>query len=414
MALATALLLPISALASGAAVADQARSGSSVLTSDLADHPSAKAKKKKRKPKVATKANSISVRVLPQIAQAGKGAASPANAQVVLPVSVKPVRRTALVLEVKSGRKWKTLRKANSAANGQHVFTAAAKRGSSAAQYRVRVGKRVSKALSTKQWLTPSFSDTFSGSSLSKAWNHRGTHYNEAVRTCSKGDPRATRVANGTLRLSVLKDPDRGELCTPTSGSATGQYAYRLNGHVGTKGAYSFTYGIAAARVRFPKDSGQHAAFWLQVENPDLRTVNPKINGSEIDVIESYGIDSGKGAKSLGLTTGVHRYSTVDGKTVTYPEGGWVKNAAQYLSGPKDSFHGGYHVFSVEWTPKYYIYRVDGKEYWRTTKDISGTPQFPVLSNLSSDYELNRLKGDAKGLPQHMDVDWIRVWETKH
>ena len=41
---------------------------------------------------------------------------------------------------------------------------------------------------------------------------------------------------------------------------------------------------------------------------------------------------------------------------------------------------------------------------------VSGQPQYPILSLLSSDYELSQL-GSEKKLPQHMYVDWIRVWE---
>ena len=68
-------------------------------------------------------------------------------------------------------------------------------------------------------------------------------------------------------------------------------------------------------------------------------------------------------------------------------------------------------MFSVEWTPQVYIFRIDGKESWRTTAGISGVKQFPILSLLSSDYELDDLGGD-KRLPQRMYVDWVQFWET--
>ena len=401
-ALSAALLLPVSAASLGAA--DPGPDSTHIVS---ADEPSAKA------PKVSKKAKSISIRLLPQIAQPSRRVASPANAKIVVLTTVTPKRRTSVTLQVKAGKKWKKVSSATTGRNGQHVFLAAPKQRGKSASYRVRVGKRASKPASTSRWLKPSFSDAFNGTALGKGWNHRSTDYNTTTRKCSRGDSRAVRVQDGTVRLSVLKDPSRQDKCTAMrAGKSTGKYAYRLNGHIGTQSSYAFTYGFAAARVKFPKESGQHAAFWLQVDKPDLRTINPKINGSEIDVIESYGMNAGNVDKSLGLTTGVQRYSTLNGKTVTHPDGGWVKNSAQYLTGKKDSFDGAYHVFSVEWSPEYYIYRVDGKEYWRTHKGISGTAQFPVLSILSSDYEIYRLKGDTKKLPQHMYVDWLQVWET--
>ncbi len=86
--------------------------------------------------------------------------------------------------------------------------------------------------------------------------------------------------------------------------------------------------------------------------------------------------------------------------------GGWIKKPGQY--GGKWSTR--YHVFSVEWTPKRYVFRIDGQEIYRTSKGVSGQEQYLILSLLSSDYELSALGGDGK-LPQTMDVDWVRTWE---
>jgi hypothetical protein len=69
-------------------------------------------------------------------------------------------------------------------------------------------------------------------------------------------------------------------------------------------------------------------------------------------------------------------------------------------------------VFSVEWTPSAYIFRIDGQETGRITKGISRVPEYPILSLLSSDYELKKL-GDEKNLPQTMQVDWIRTWQDQ-
>ena len=35
---------------------------------------------------------------------------------------------------------------------------------------------------------------------------------------------------------------------------------------------------------------------------------------------------------------------------------------------------------------------------------------FPILSLLSSDYELENLGSESK-LPQHSFVDWMQIWE---
>ncbi len=58
--------------------------------------------------------------------------------------------------------------------------------------------------------------------------------------------------------------------------------------------------------------------------------------------------------------------------------------------------------------PEGYIFRIDGKETGRITKGVSGVAEYPILSLLSSDYELKKM-GDEKNLPQTMSVDWIHT-----
>ena len=57
-------------------------------------------------------------------------------------------------------------------------------------------------------------------------------------------------VRDGILRLLVKKSP-------------AGPNRF-LNGHIATQGKFSFTRGVAAARIRFERGKGQHGAFWMQ------------------------------------------------------------------------------------------------------------------------------------------------------
>ena len=81
----------------------------------------------------------------------------------------------------------------------------------------------------------------------------------------------------------------------------------------------------------------------------------------------------------------------------------------RYLSDKKDGWSKRYHVFSVEWSPTAYVFRIDGQVTHRIKGQTSGREEFLILSLLSSDYELPRFNGE---LPEHMEVDWARVWET--
>ena len=162
----------------------------------------------------------------------------------------------------------------------------------------------------------------------------------------------------------------------------------------------AFKYGFAAARVKMHKQRGQHSSFWLQpqVSHPG----KPRKAGAEIDVIEYFGNKHPQG----GLTSFIHWKR---GNRVV-KTGSWIKKPKTFLKNRRDGWSKNYHVFSVEWTPKMYVFRIDGKETWRTRAGVSGQPQYPILSLLASDYELSLMKD--KQLPQHMYVDWLRIWQA--
>jgi beta-glucanase (GH16 family) len=256
----------------------------------------------------------------------------------------------------------------------------------------------MSNTVSTERWLNPTWTDEFTGNLLSKDWTHRGNTYEpQSFRSCSRGNAKAVRVGGGAVRLSVLRDRTRLTKCPALKrGEIAGRYAYRLNGHIGTDNAFSFRYGVAAARIKFPRLRGQHGSFWMQ----PVGGMYPGGTGHEIDVTEFFGRISHRS----GLFSYIHRYEA----------GSIVKTGANipdtFLHGPRDGWGKNFHVFSVQWTPRSLVFRIDGKETWRIGGRISRGPQYLILSLLSSDYELPEIKD--RQLPQHMYVDWVRVWET--
>ena len=165
-----------------------------------------------------------------------------------------------------------------------------------------------------------------------------------------------------------------------------GRYAYRLNGHVGTDNAFSFKYGVAAARIKFPRCRGQHGKLLVQ----PLGGMYPGGTGHEIDVIEFFGETPTSAAVSSATSTATR-------------EARIVKTGANipdtFLHGPRDGWGKKFHVFSVQWTPRSLIFRIDGKETWRVGGRISRVPQYLILSLLSSDYELPKIQD--RQLPQH-------------
>ncbi len=368
---------------------------------------------------VAAPAASVSVRTrgvqrvrleaLPPIVQQGGRVAGSDAARTALTTTIRPVRvgrRVQLQVRDGEGTEWRPLAIVRQSRSGRAQFSAAASTDGHPRTYRVKVmaarGLRTltSDPVSTERWLEPTFTDEFTGSELDTVWNHRGReHWSTSRRTCSKGDPRAVRVGGGAVRLSVIKDPDATTRCTVSGRDASdGTYAYRLSGHIGTQGAYSFRYGVAAARVKFQRLRGQHGAFWMQ----PVDGMHAGASGSEIDVVEYFGDAHPHG----GLATFMHRY---DGRR-RVSAGGWIRNQASFLASRRDGWSRNYHVFSVEWAPRTVIFRIDGRETGRMSGHISDVRQFPILSLIAADYEIPKI--EERRLPQHMYVDWVRVWET--
>jgi len=352
---------------------------------------------------------------MPQIVQQGKRPASASSAKAALTATVKPAKAgRPVVLQVKKGNKWKTVGKTKLTSRGLAEFAARISKSGKALTYRVNAASFKgasavkSKPVSTSRWLLASFTDDFTGSTLGANWNHRGPNYEpSSLRECSRGDSRAVSVSGGTVKLSVIKDPTRsGEQCVAKKdGKSTGKFAYRLNGHIGTQGNVSLKYGFAAARIKMHKLRGQHGGFWMQPATRVEGSFSPKSTGAEIDVIEYFGDKHPEG----GLTSFIYSKNS-SGKDVK--TGTWIKKSTSFLKNRKDGWSKNYHVFSVEWTPRVYIFRIDGKESWRTKVGVSGQQQYPILSLLSSDYELSQLKGGDSKLPQTMNVDWLRLWQA--
>jgi beta-glucanase (GH16 family) len=354
------------------------------------------------------------ITVLPGIVQPGKLVANADKALSAVIATFVPAKKGRTVeLQKKVGSKWVEVATGVQDRAGKVEFAAPSGSVTKPITYRAVAAKSsslrtvASRAVATSQWGPATFTDQFAGSALSANWVHRMQFYQPAsMRNCSKGDPSAVRVASGTLRLSVIRDPSMAPgSCTASKydGTVIGNFDYRLNGHVSTEGHQYLKYGVVAARIKFQRRQGQHASLWMQPQDPTY-IPNAFEGGAEIDIIEYFG----DGVKNGGLTSFI--YSPMP-SGLPAKIGGWIKKPERYLSEKKDGWSKRYHVFSVEWSPSAYVFRIDGRESARITTGISGVPQFPILSLLSSDYELKKLKGEFN-LPQTMSVDWIRFWQA--
>jgi hypothetical protein len=347
----------------------------------------------------------LRIAILPPVRQPGPAVAPSDAARSVVRVTLRP-RTTGRPVELQRrvGLKWRTIA-TKRLRRGEARFPVVADRWSvyravaaSHRQRRVLPSRRVSET-----WGAPDFVDEFAGATLGPAWEHRIQFYNPwGGRGCSKGSTEAVSVAGGVLRLSSMPDPAAHGLCEARDarGQSLGQFPYRLNGHVSTQQSADFLYGVAASRMRFPRSLGQHAAFWLQPRG--LLQVGTTPWGAEVDIVEWYGARRNKNK----LASAVHK-PMPDG--TKHQIGGRIADPDRYLATRADTWWDSFHVFSVEWTPTRYVFRIDGHEVWRTREGVSDVHEFLILSMLSNDFELPLVGSDPK--PRTAEVDWVAFWE---
>jgi beta-glucanase (GH16 family) len=132
-----------------------------------------------------------------------------------------------------------------------------------------------------------------------------------------------------------------------------------------------------------------HGSFWIQGAGP---------GSAEIDVAEYFGAGRNDG----GLSNFVHT-TGADGQVTSV--GGTQPTVPKLLDGKDPS--DGWHVYSVEWSPKGYTFRLDGVPTFHTDQAGATAQEFMVLSLLTSDYELPRMTNPSST----MKVDWVRVWQ---
>jgi hypothetical protein len=157
---------------------------------------------------------------------------------------------------------------------------------------------------------------------------------------------------------------------------------------------FTATYGVFAARVKFQSGRGQHGSFWLQSLPESSET------GAEIDVAEYFG----DGRADGGLSNFVH-HTSADGKLTS---AGGIRPGSKGVLGPGVTPADSWHVYSLEWSPSGYVFRLDGVPTLRTSKPyVARTPEFMVLSLLTSDWELPALTSTTPV----MKVDWVRAWQ---
>jgi beta-glucanase (GH16 family) len=160
-----------------------------------------------------------------------------------------------------------------------------------------------------------------------------------------------------------------------------------------TQGKKSFKYGRIEARIALPAKRGTWPAFWMLGSN--ISTVGWPASG-EIDVMEQ-------------INAGSEVFGTVH----------WQADNGSYASygGRTTTNVTGYHVYAVEWDPKFIRWFVDGQQYHviDITNNSGGTDEFHkdffLLLNMAIGGNWPGFNVDESALPARMYVDYVRVYQ---
>ncbi|WP_226681728.1 Ig-like domain-containing protein [Sutcliffiella horikoshii] len=256
------------------------------------------------------------------------------------------------------------------------------------------------------------FNDEFEGTELDTSkWNYETGYYlNDDPGTWGWGNNELQHytdsednvfVEGGNLNIKALDDP----ATFPQDPERVAPYS---SGKITTQDKFTFRYGRIDFSAKLPAVSGAWPALWMM---PNDDVYGSWASSGEIDVMEARGRvpESTSGAIHFG--------------------GEWPSN--QYLSGEQTFEDGGridtdFHVYSVIWEEDTISWYVDGKFFYKVTKEqwfsaaVRDNPLAPfdqdfyVIMNLALGgwFDGGR-EPSIEDFPITMQVDYVRVYEEE-
>lgn len=173
------------------------------------------------------------------------------------------------------------------------------------------------------------------------------------------------------------------------------------SGAIRTLGKFKQLYGHYEIRCQLPKQPGWWVAFWMMQGNVGSE-LNKYIDGAEVDIMEAF-----------GWTNKINHAIHYDGYGAAHKSDGINESIAGIRTG--------YHIFSMDWYPDKYLFFVDGKQVWDSSKSltIKGVCNQPgyvkVTAEISTeDWAINQWWSNdpAKATyPDTFKVDYVRVYQ---
>lgn len=206
-------------------------------------------------------------------------------------------------------------------------------------------------------------------------------------------------IQDGKLNIKALNEPK-------SFPQDPNRYAQYSSGKINTKDHFSIKYGRVDFRAKLPTGNGIWPALWML---PQDNVYGTWASSGEIDVMEARG-------RLPGATSGAVHFG-----------GQWPTNrhlSGEYHFPEGQTFANDYHVYSVVWEEDNMKWYVDGKFFFKVTRDqwysaaAPNNPNAPfdqpfyLIMNLAigGTFDGGRTP-DPSDIPATMQVDYVRVYK---
>lgn len=207
-------------------------------------------------------------------------------------------------------------------------------------------------------------------------------------------------VQNGVLNIRALNEPK-------SFPQDPNRYAQYSSGKINTKDHFTFQYGRVDFRAKLPTGNGIWPALWML---PKDSVYGAWAASGEIDVMEAKG-------RLPGTTSGAVHFG-----------GQWPVNrylAGEYYFPEGQTFANDYHVYTLIWEEDHFKWYVDGKFFFKVTRDqwysvaAPNNPNAPfdqpfyIIMNLAIGGHFDGgLTPSPADIPATMQVDYVRVYDA--
>ncbi len=165
-----------------------------------------------------------------------------------------------------------------------------------------------------------------------------------------------------------------------------------------TRDRRAWTYGFFEIRAMLPAGRGVWPALWML---PEEWKYGGWPSSGEIDIMEHVGYEPRRVYATVHTDAFNHVAGTQDTDTLK------IADAAE-----------AFHTYSLEWTPEYIAWAVDGKEYSRFENPHETYRQWPfdqpfhLIFNIAVGGNWGGARGIDKDIwPQQMEIDYVRVYQ---